>query len=319
MLPIVLFLVVIVVRSEDFFHPYLHSGVMLSRMKMIRYETKKRERKLLKIEKQERKLQNALEVLYNDLKIAVDKRDRLFVESQVVKLQQAITKLRMEKRKQLRLLRRVTDKIASPDRDRIVRSTGVDYRVGVERTSHLERDFEYNQKVLHRYIKKYAHKYATMAAEIATARMRERYRSRKLIKKFHNRRSRRARATRRIYNKVYKKVVDMIEDATAEGVETEKIPMACHDAIEHFARKLRKNYVILVVGTKNAKKVSSELNKHILLKALHKVKKHVKKHLGKIKKVFTKPHKAIQKQTEINAAEKQNQKSLQSIGVHHDH
>ncbi|KAL7715044.1 Axoneme-associated protein mst101 [Entamoeba marina] len=264
------FLVVLIAlcafADDDFFSRYDHGKTIQNRLKKIEVENHKNEKKLLALEGRERKILNTLSILYNDMKIAVDRDDRIEVENTVEKLQKSLTKIRKQKRFVLRNMREIADKVASPYRDELVRDTRIEHRIGYEVNSHVRAEIIRNQKALTKEIEKLAHKYATMASKIASQKL-----SDKINKKAKKGESGKhtdilkakdnfKKASKHAYAKYYKKIVNTIEEATAEGVEKKDIKFVCRTAIEHIINKLQHQYLTIV---KSAGKVSKVTKKNI--------------------------------------------------------
>nr|BAN38573.1 hypothetical protein [Entamoeba histolytica] len=283
--------------EEDLFNPFIHGKTLLNRMRRIKSSSRRNERTLLALENRERKIENVLDILYDDMKLAVSIADRMKIETQIDKLHKNLDKIRRQKRAILRRMKKMADKIALPDRDRLVRSTRTEHRVGIEETSHIRREIENSQKLLLKETQALAHKYAKMAAEIA---------SEKLVKTIDHKnegdilkaKDKFKKVAKKAYNKYYKKIVERIEEATAEGVVNEDIKMVCRSAIDGLIRKLEHQYLIIVKSRNEAKKEAKKVTKKPLRKSM--------KTLGKVFK------KEITKKTEKDL-KKQEKKALDKI------
>ncbi|KAL7719536.1 Axoneme-associated protein mst101 [Entamoeba marina] len=235
---LVILIAVYALAEDDLFSRYAH-------------ENRKNEKSLLALEDRERKILNTINILYGDMKIAVDQDDRIKVEMQVENLQKTLIKIRKQKKI-----------FASPYRDRLVRSTRIEHRLGYEENNHIHKEIIRNQEALTKQIAKIAHKYATMAAQIA---------SQKLANKINKKsgkgsvdilksKSKFKKVSKHAYTKYYKKIVNAIEKAAADGVEKRDIKMVCRTASDHIIRKLLHQYLTIV---KAAEKKSKVTKKHI--------------------------------------------------------
>ncbi|ELP94274.1 hypothetical protein EIN_187410 [Entamoeba invadens IP1] len=273
---IVIALVLLLVRADDdLFNPYIHTSTMLKRFKKIKLANKRNEKQLLQLESKERKMLNMLDIMYRDMKIAVSMKDRFTLEQKVGKLQKLLGQLREQKRAVLRRMRRMADKVASPERDRFVRKARIEKRIGLENTLHLDREVDVNQEKLLKVIGAYAHKYAKMASEIA-AEEAARGVDKKggdILKSQHKFK----KAAKHAYNKYYKKIVKRLEEATADGVETKDIKMECRSAIDGLIRRLEHKYLAIVKSRKEASKEAKKAIKKPLRKSMKKLSKSFEK------------------------------------------
>ncbi|EAL48297.1 hypothetical protein KM1_022360 [Entamoeba histolytica HM-3:IMSS] len=269
------FICVCALAEEDLFNPFIHGKTILKRMRTIKNANRRNERTLLALENRERKIENALDILYNDMKLAVDMADRMKIETQIDKLHKNMDKIRRQKRTILRRMRQMADKIALPDRDRLVRKTRIEHRVGLEENTHIRREIEHNQKLLLKETQALAHKYAKMAAEIA---------SEKLVKTIDHKnegdilkaKDKFKKVAKKAYNKYYKKIVERIEEATSEGVNNVDIKMVCRSAIDGLIRKLEHQYLTVVRSRNEAKKEAKKVLKKPLRKSMKTLSKKFK-------------------------------------------
>ena len=276
--------------EDDLYNPFLHGTTMLKRIRTIRRNSKNYERQILAMENRERKIKNVLDILYNDLKIAVDIKDRIKIETQVEGLQKQLDQLRKGKRVVLRRMRKVADKIALPERDRLVRQARIEHRIGLEENSHIRREIENNQQLIMKETQALAHKYAKMASEIAAEKLTKSINDKKdgdILKAKDKYKA----AARHAYNKYYKKIVERIEEATSEGVDNSDIKMVCRSAIDGIIRKLQHQYLTIVESRREAKKVTKAA-----------VKKPMRRSMKTLGKAFDKKiHNKVAKHQEKNA------------------
>jgi len=260
--------------DEDLYSPFVHGKTVLSRLQTIRNVNKRNEQSLLKLEDVERKTQAMLEILYEDMKVAVDMKDRLNIEKQVEGLQTRLNNIRTQKRAVLRRMRKMADKISVDYRDQIVRKLRIENRVGIEQNLHIRREIENNQKLLLNEIKKLAHKYATKYAEIASAKMAYKVNSGKQSSTdIFNAKKKFKKAASTAYAQMYKKIVNVLEDATSEGVDNKDIKMVCVSAIDGIIRKINKEYLHYVVSKEEARREAN--------KVVEKTKKRIEKSVAK--------------------------------------
>jgi len=282
--------------EDELYNPFIHGDTLLKRYKIIRGANRRNERLILALEGRERKIRNTMDILYGDMKVAVDLGDRLKIEKQVEKLHKVLDAVRRQKRFIIRKMRSLADKVASPDRDRLVRETRIEHRIGLDDNIHIRRELEHNQRKILRETQFLAHKYAKMAAEIA-ANKHTNYINTKSKGNILKAKMKYRKIAKDTYNKTYKKIVERIEEATAEGIDNSDIKMVCRSAIDGLIRKLNHQYLTIVTSRQNAKK---EVKKSIKIpmrqsmKVLSKINsKKVKKSISKIEKETKKSAKKV--------------------------
>ena len=290
--------------AEDLYSPYEHGTVILNRIKRIKNQNIRNEKTMLRLEQRERRVLDMLHVLYNDMKIAVDQKDRVDIERKVEREQLALNRIRRQKRVVLRRMRHLSDKIAEPYRDRIVRKTRTEERVGYDYNSHIRREIAINQEALTKETMALAQKYATMAGEIAAVELSEKFQKKggnvlKAKAQFE-------KVTKDAYTKTYKKIVNKINEATIEGVDLSDIKMVCYSAIEDFAQKLENKYLLVVKSQQKASDIAKKVDKKPLRMSLKKLagdfaKKATKnaKKVTKNAKKATKTVKAVKKAKKV--------------------
>jgi len=259
-------LIVCSVFADDLYNKNLHGKTILLRMRKIRSFNRRNERIYHRLERRERRLLNFLEVLYDDMKVAVGMTDRLKIEKQVEKIQKNLAKIRSQKRIIIRRMRRMADKIGAAERDRLVRMVRIEDKVGLDQNIHIRREIENNQKLILAETKALAHKYATLASEIAAAKYSEKVNKEKKGNLL-NAEQEFKDVAKKTYNEVYKKIVHAIEDATSEGVANENIKLVCRNAIDGLIRKLEHEHLIYVVSRKEAKQEAKNVVKQPLKNA----------------------------------------------------
>jgi len=269
-------LIVCSVFAEDLYNQNLHGKTILQRMRRIRLFNKRNERMYHRLEMKERKMLNYLEILYDDMKVAVGMADRLKIEKQVASIQKNLARVRKQKRVIIRRMRKMADKIGSAERDRLVRMGRIEDKVGLEQSTHIRREIEENQKKILEVTKKLAHKYATLASEIAAAKKANKVNKSKkgnLLKA----ESQFKEVARKAYNKYYKKIVHAIQAATAEGVANEDIKLVARNAIDGLIKKLERDHLVYIT----ARKESREEAKNVVKQPLKEVARTLTKSFNK--------------------------------------
>jgi hypothetical protein len=216
-----------------------------------------------RLERRERKMLNYLEILYDDMKVAVGMADRLKIEKQVASIQKNLARVRKQKRVILRRMRKMADKIGSAERDRLVRMGRIEDKVGLDQNTHIRREIEQNQKLILAETKRLAHKYATIGSEIAAAKKAEKVNKNKkgnLLKAEKQFKE----VARKAYNKYYKKIVHAIQAATAEGVSNENVKLVARNAIDGLIKKLERDHLIYITSRKEAREESKNVVKQPL-------------------------------------------------------
>jgi hypothetical protein len=238
--------------ADDFYSPYKHGVTIAKRLRAIEKSNVRSEKSLLRLEDRERRILNTLQVLYDDMKIAVSQRDRISIEKTVERNQLALNKIRKQKRAVLRRMRHMADTIAQPYRDEMVRKTRTEDRLGYDYNSHIRREIASTHEALTKETIELAKKYATMASEVAVAKVQER-----LTKKgadLSKAKSELEETAQKEYINAYKKIVNTINEATLNGVDERDVKMVCYSAIQDYAQKIENDHLLLVSSIANAKK-----------------------------------------------------------------
>jgi hypothetical protein len=238
--------------ADEFYSPYQHGRTISRRLRTIEKSNIRSEKELLRLEERERKTLNTLQVLYDDMKIAVSQRDRIDIEKAVERRQKALNKIRSLKRVVLRKMRHMADKIAQPYRDEMVRKTRTEERLGYDYNSHIRREIAETHEAITKETMELAKKYATMASEVAVAKVQE-----KLSKNGDDLSKAKVeleKAAQKEYIQVYKKIVNTINEATLNGVDQKDVKMVCYSAIQDYAQKIENDHILLVSSIANAQK-----------------------------------------------------------------
>jgi hypothetical protein len=238
--------------ADEFYSPYQHGRTISRRLKTIEKSNIRSEKELLRLEERERRTLNTLQVLYDDMKIAVSQRDRIDIEKAVERRQKALNKIRAEKRVVLRKMRHMADKIAQPYRDEMVRKTRTEERLGYDYNSHIRREIADTHEALTKETMELAKKYATLASEVAVAKVQEQLS--KSGDDLSKAKEQLEQAAQKEYIQVYKKIVNTINEATLNGVDQKDVKMVCYSAIQDYAQKIENEHLLLVSSIANAKK-----------------------------------------------------------------
>jgi len=303
--------------ADEFYSPYQHGRTISRRLRRIEKSNIRSEKELLRLEERERRTLNTLQVLYDDMKIAVSQRDRIDIEKAVERHQKALNKIRSQKRVVLRKMRHMADKIAQPYRDEMVRKTRTEERLGYDYNSHIRREIAETHEALTKETMELAKKYATMASEVAVAKVQE-----QLSKKgddLSKAKTKLEEAAQKEYIKAYKKIVNTINEATLNGVDQKDVKMVCYSAIQDYAQKIENDHLLLVSSIANAKKdvkvdVDSAL-KQIAPKVTEKFAKNMKKTVKKDKKEGLKEKELKEKKTSRGKVVKSAKKETSSKKV----
>jgi len=272
--------------ADEFYSPYQHGRTISRRLRRIEKSNIRSEKELLRLEERERRTLNTLQVLYDDMKIAVSQRDRIDIEKAVERHQKALNKIRSQKRVVLRKMRHMADKIAQPYRDEMVRKTRTEERLGYDYNSHIRREIAETHEALTKETMELAKKYATMASEVAVAKVQEELS--KSGSDLSKAKTKLEDAAQKEYIKTYKKIVNTINEVTLNGVDQKDVKMVCYSAIQDFAQKIENDHLLLVSSIANAKKdVKVDVNKalkEIAPKVTKKFAEDMKKTVKKDKK-----------------------------------
>jgi len=238
--------------ADDFYSPYQHGVTIVKRLKAIEKSNRRSEKALLRLEDRERRILNTLQVLYDDMKIAVSQRDRIQIEKAVERNQFALNKIRNQKRAVLRRMRHMADTIAQPYRDEMVRKTRTEERLGYDYNSHIRREIAMTHEAITKETMELAKKYATMASEIAVAKVQD-----KLAEQgadLAKAKGEIEQSAQSAYMKTYREIVNAINEATLNGVDEKDVKMVCYSAIQDYAQKIENEHLLLVSSIANAKK-----------------------------------------------------------------
>jgi hypothetical protein len=272
--------------ADEFYSPYQHGSTINKRLRTIEKSNRRSEKQLLRLEERERRTLNTLQVLYDDMKIAVSQRDRIDIEKAVERNQKVLNKIRRQKRVVLRKMRHMADKIAQPYRDEMVRKTRTEERLGYDYNSHIRREIAETHEALTKETMELAKKYATMASEVAVAKVQEELS--KSGSDLSKAKTKLEEAAQKEYIKTYKKIVNTINEVTLNGVDQKDVKMVCYSAIQDFAQKIENDHLLLVSSIANAKKdVKVDVNKalkEIAPKVTKKFAEDMKKTVKKDKK-----------------------------------
>jgi len=242
----------------DLYSPYQHSSTLNKRLKLVQSSNTKYEKSLLMLEERERRVLNTLQILYDDMKLAVSQRDRIEIEKQIELRQSVLNKIRRQKRLILRRMRNMADTIAQPYRDEMVRRTRTDERLGYDYNQHIRREIAANHEYLTKETMELAQKYAILSGEIAAAQMESKLENNN--EDLNKAKDSIAKAAHQAYLKTYKKIVQMINEATVDGVDTKDIKMVCYSAIQDYAQQIENDHLLLVKSVADAK---SDLKRNI--------------------------------------------------------
>ena len=279
--------------EEDIYSPFKRTAIIQGRINNIYLKEKKFERKMKSLEDQERKLQQELEDLYNDMKYAASPRDRKNMEIAIEKKQKQVQALRLAKVKIVRRMRRVSDKITAPFRDNLVRSTRTEDRVGLENDQTFVAEKLRTQKTIVKVSTKLAKKYAIIAAQVAAAKALAHAQAKNMGAKTEAYVAAQSKAA---YAATYKKIIKTINARVAAGVARKEVSDVAQEAIEPIANKLVQEKT-LIPNTAIAEKIAKNVVAGVkgVLKTV--TKKAVKKVIAK-KTVKTVAKKAVAKKAQ---------------------